>query len=385
MHSIQQILSDLVSIPSVNPMGDSPLEPPFGEAEIAEYVRQFLMRLSLDAVLEEVRPGRPNVIGFIEGKDRRRWLLLEAHLDTVSAGEMGPDGFRPRTENGLLYGRGACDTKAALAALLFALQTRMRQAQKPHFSLLIAGVADEEFGFSGARALLQQVQVPIEAAFVGEPTRLAIIHAHKGVVRWQLSTHGRSVHSAYPEQGENAIYRMATIVSALKNYAEQLTRRRIHPLLGAATLNVGTISGGTAVNMVPAHCGIEIDRRLLPSETPEQAEADLIQYLQASRLEFELSSPLVAAQGLDPGTNHRAVALLQRAARKTGGRLHVEAAMYATNAGIYSQNGIPAVVFGPGDIRQAHTANEFVELKQVEQASQIYFHLMMGGTSDEPA
>jgi len=251
--------------------------------------------------------------------------------------------------------------------------------------LVMACTVDEEYTFLGVQALATLdltggTQGPI-GAVVAEPTRLQIVNAHKGAVRWQLSTAGRSCHSSRPELGVNAIYRMAALLPHVERYAELLRASRTDPLLGPATLSVGLIAGGTSVNTVPDRCQAEIDRRLLPGEAVADAPAQFAAYLRAHAKDvpFECSEPWLAAPALSPKGSEALVHKLGSAIDGVAGRHEVTAVPYGTDASPLAAAGVPAVVFGPGDIAQAHTCDEWVDLDEVEQASEILYRLGRAG------
>lgn len=373
MKSLTQILAELVSIPSVNPMGQQVEGDIYHEKRMVEYLENFFIERSIKYQIYESSPGRPNILAFLPG-NLEGTILLEAHMDTVGVENMQIEPYNPVIRDGKLYGRGSCDTKASLAAMLYAAQKILIENRQFSSTFVIAAVADEEYSFAGARTLLDQ-DLSIQAAIVGEPTDLSIVNAHKGIVRWKIATQGRAAHGAYPDQGVNAIYTMLPVLQSLQKYAKILSSQKKHAQLGSATLNVGTIRGGTAVNIVPDYCEIEVDRRLLPDENIEQALHDLQNYL-PSDISYEISEPLVAAGGLDSSKNHEVVNILKEAGRLAGESLPVRCESYATDAGIYAQAGIPSVVFGPGNIKQAHTENEYVEIIQVEKAAKIFEKLM---------
>jgi acetylornithine deacetylase len=300
--------------------------------------------------------------------------MLEAHLDTVSADNMEIEPFSPRIAAGKLYGRGACDTKGSLAAFLHATRSLVDQKQKPKYNIVIVGTADEEYRFTGAqRAIAQGLKADFGIA--GEPTSMHIVHAHKGVTRWKIVTHGVAAHSAYPERGENAIYTMGHILTRLEEYSLQLVEQQAHPLLGTPSLSIGVIQGGQAVNVVPDRCWIELDRRTLPGETLEAVLQPVRQLLrEVPRWDFE--EPHVSVGGMEVRPGAACIATLSRAIANVVGETTVEAAQYATNAGVYNSIGIPTVVFGPGNIAQAHTSSEYIELEQLLQATEIITRLL---------
>jgi acetylornithine deacetylase len=239
---------------------------------------------------------------------------------------------------------------------------------------------DEEHTFLGVQHLMAS-GVRADWAVVAEPTGLAVVRAHKGVIRWQIDTAGVACHSSRPDQGVNAVYRMARLVCGIEEYARQLQARRIDPLLGPATLSVGMIHGGVSPNTVPDRCRIEIDRRLLPGEKPLDAPADLDAFLRAYPgvdFPFTATDPRLACPPLKPDGSDELVRRLGRAIDGVVGRHEVTAVPYGTDASTIAEAGVPAVVFGPGDIAQAHTKDEWVDLAQVEQAVEILFRFACG-------
>jgi len=365
------LLRDLVAIPSVNPMGRPGSGS--GEAEIARFVADLLLRGGLDTETDEVAPGRPNVIGLLDVRASRT-LLLEAHLDTVQAEQMEISPFAPEIRQGKLYGRGACDTKGALAAFLSAVTGLAASARTPRFNVVLAAVVDEEYQFTGARQLVRK-GLRADFGIAGEPTQLHIVRAHKGVTRWRITTDGRAAHSAYPERGKNAIYAMGHVLRSLEAHAASLGAADPHPVLGTATLSVGVIEGGQAVNIVPDRCWIEVDRRTLPGESPSAVLGAVRQAL-SSLSGWRMEEPHLAVEGMELPEEADIVRLLSAAIRGAGETVHVESAQYATDAGIYNAAGIPTVVFGPGDIAHAHTASEFIDLDEYAAAIRIIQQLI---------
>jgi acetylornithine deacetylase len=236
---------------------------------------------------------------------------------------------------------------------------------------------DEEHTFTGVRRLVQ-AGLQADFAIVAEPTQLHIVHAHKGTVRWSMETPGRSCHSSSPELGTNAIYRMGRLLTAIEQYAERLRTSRTDPLLGPATLSVGMIEGGSSVNTVPDRCRIEVDRRVLPGEDPLAAPRQLVDFLLHEAgvdFPFTCSEPWLYSAALSPEGSADLVARLGRAIDAVKGSHRVLAVPYGTDAAVLAAAGIPAVVFGPGDIARAHTCDEWVSLAEVAEAADILFRL----------
>jgi len=378
MDETTRILSDLVAIKSVNPMGRPLSGPGYNELEMARYVEAFLKDVGVDAQRQVVEEGRLNVFGIVEGEDDRERILFEAHTDTVSADTWEGDPFKPVIREGRLYGRGSCDDKASVAAMLVAVKRLVQRARKPPHTIVVLASCDEESSFRGAREFLK-LNVPVTMAVVGEPTCLDIVIAHKGAVRWRIRCEGKSAHSARPHEGVSAIYRMARVLLLLEEYGRRLQDQTPHPLLGTPTLSVGLIQGGQTVNTVPDLCEIDIDRRTLPSERPEQAVAAVKDFIRTSRgLDFDpvFVEPHLGGVGLETPEDAAIVQRLKRVCNEVIGRSKVRGVSYGTDASAFAAAGIQCVVFGPGDIRQAHAVNEFVDLGQVRDAADVYFHLM---------
>ena len=353
---VVRTLGDLVRIPSVNPA----FEGGTSEAGVADYVARFCRDRGLEVRLQEVFPGRSNVLARRPGKTSRR-LLFEAHMDTVTAAGMTIPPFEPRIEGGRLYGRGACDTKAGLAAMLHAVAA----VERPPCDVWIAAVVDEEHAFRGVLKLCEGLKADV--AIVSEPTGMRLVSASKGVLRWKIRCRGRAAHSSKPHLGDNAITRMARVVLALENDTAALGRAS-HPLVGSPTLSVGLIQGGTQVNIVPDACTISVDRRLIPGEDPVDVRRHYERLL--APLGAEMDPPMLE----DPALETPLDAAVVRLARELLG--DPVGVPYGSDASKLSRAGIPSILVGPGSIDQAHTADEYVDLAQVERSFEFYREMM---------
>jgi acetylornithine deacetylase len=358
----EQLLAELIALPSVNPAFLPPRHPNAGEKSVADFLAATAARAGLEIEFQKVLPGRANVIARLLPKNKiQRTILLAPHLDTV-----GADGtqFIPQRNNGCLHGRGACDTKGSVAAMLAALCELANAKSRPlETEIVFAGLIDEEHAQAGSRALVQN-KFKADLAIVGEPTKLQVVTAHKGSLWLELTTHGRAAHGATPHLGKNAVHEMARIVIVLETvYAAQL-KRRTHKLLGTGTVNVGKISGGTQPNIVPDSCTISIDRRTLPGETENSVRHEIALLLKAKKLSAKFSNAKLApALPLEIDFQLPLVQKFLRAANQKKS-LGVD---YFCDAAVLSAGGIPSVVFGPGDIAQAHTADEWISLAELER------------------
>src|SRR5262245_22819023 len=375
-----RVLRDLVSLPSVNPMGRPLQGPDLYEHRVTAHLEQYFRDLGVPYERQPVAPLRDNILARCDVPGARRTLVLEAHQDTVPTDNTTIDPFAARVENGRLYGRGACDIKGGMAAMLAAFARVVREKPRGAANVVMACSVDEEHTFLGARRLVED-GLRADMAVVAEPTGLNIVHAHKGVVRWYLSTVGRSCHSSSPEQGVNAIYRMGRLLTAVERYADELRASRSDPLLGPPTLSVGRIEGGSSVNTVPDRCRVEVDRRVIPGEDPLEAPGQLADFLRRAGIDFpfECSEPWMSKCALAPGGSEELVRRLGEAIDAVVGSHRVMAVPYGTDASTFAEAGIPSVVFGPGDIARAHTCDEWVPLDEVEQASEVLYRLACAG------
>ena len=400
MSSHAATLADLVRRPSVNPMGRDVSGPDYLEARVGEYLVQRFAAAGLPWARQPVAPGRDNVIARLEAtRPAAPVILWDAHQDTVPAEGMTIEPFTPLVRDGRLYGRGACDVKGGMAAMLVALDRLLAANGPREATVIFAATVNEEFGFSGAKALARLWSDAVEpadaaarglvaarpaAAIVAEPTGLDLVTQHKGAVRWRVRIHGRACHSAFPERGDNAIYHAGRAILAVESLAAELfTRHADHPC-GPPTLNLGTVRGGSGVNLVPELVVLEIDRRLVPGESPQAARDEVIARMAAAcggaRVEHE--PPFLESAGLpDETAAVAAKAWIDRLAAAVRGQGHAGnrvAARYGTNASIYAAAGVPAVVFGPGSIEQAHTADEWIDLAQVDAAAGALCRVVAG-------
>ena len=368
MTRTEKLLRELIALPSVNPAFVPVGDPRAGERCVAEFLASVAASGGLDVAFQEVLPGRCNLIARLSpsGSIRQR-ILLAPHMDTV--GVNSEEQFQPRLKNGRLYGRGACDTKGSIAVFLTALLNLAAAKRRPASTeITLVALVDEENGQAGSRFLARR-RFKADLAIVGEPTRLQIVTAHKGDLWLQLETRGKAAHGSRPELGRNAVHLMAQIVNLLEtDYAGELRRRR-HSLLRHATINVGTISGGRQPNIVPDQCAIRIDRRTIPGENDAAVKLEILRFIRRHGLAAKLIDTKHEQPAPPLETNVR-LPLVQQLLRCAGQRDPVGVDFF-TDAGVLASAGIPSVVFGPGDIAQAHTTDEWVSVRQLEQGTRL--------------
>ena len=373
-------------------MGRDLSGPEYLEGRVTDYLVQRFTAAGIPWARQSVAPGRDNVVARLEATVPDAPVILwDAHQDTVPAEGMTIEPFTPLVRDGRMYGRGACDVKGGMAAMLVALDHLRASPLPRRATVVFSATVNEEFGFGGSRALVrlwgaaapasgdaaarQLVGGRPAVAIVAEPTGLDLVVQHKGAVRWRIRIRGRACHSSFPEQGANAIYPAGRVIVAIESLsAELLGRCPDHPC-GPPTLNLGTIHGGAGVNLVPDLAVLEVERRVLPGESPVAARDEVIARIAAASgaATVEHDPPFLESAGLaDASTDPTAagwIEALTAAVRAGGAVARRTAARYGTNASVFAEAGVPSVVFGPGSIAQAHTADEWVELAQVDAAA----------------
>ncbi|MBK7950159.1 MAG: M20/M25/M40 family metallo-hydrolase [Deltaproteobacteria bacterium] len=372
-----RLLRDLVAIPSVNPMGrlDLPAEL-VGEERVARFCAEELGRRGLDvAVLGE--GGRTSVLAMARAGAGAETVLIASHLDTVPVDGMEIDPFDPFIADGQLHGRGSCDTKSGMAALLVALGRVLERGTLAR-NVIVVGEADEEHRSVGAFDVLAALgDARPDWALATEPTGLRLIHAHKGVVHARLRARGRACHSSDPSAGRNAIVLLARAILAVEASA-RIFLARPHPDLGPATLSIGVVGGGHAPNIVPDDAWLWVDRRTLPGEKAESVKRELEDVLEHAGLAGEVVIDSCREEkpplGNEPGS--LAVRGTASVLDDLGLPSTVAPVAFGTDAGVFSRVGIPSVVIGPGSIAAAHTARESVPIAEVETMARIFERLL---------
>jgi acetylornithine deacetylase len=371
---LMETLADLIRVNSVNPAFD----PAHSEAEVQRFVLNFFKTREIEVWEQPVLPGRPNVIARLAGRNSSRRIVFEAHCDTAGVEGMVVPPFDPQIKNGRLYGRGACDTKAGLAAMMLAVSDLKKSGQEPPCDVWAVSAVGEEHSFPGVLKLREGLQAA--AAVVSEPTEMKMIVASKGCLRWRITVHGKAAHSSKPHLGVNAIDHMARLVCLLQEQSSHLERLD-HPLVGSPTLNIGMIQGGTQVNIVPAACWIEVDRRLVPGEDPDKVLSgygELFSDFRASHpgIEVVMEPRALRDVPLETPAGSALVVCTAQVLKEMGLDPRPYGVPFGSDASKLSAVGIPSIILGPGSIEQAHTADEFVEIEQVEGAFVAYRQIM---------
>jgi acetylornithine deacetylase len=355
------LLSDLVAIDSVNP---SLVTDAAGEAQIADAIEVQMRAIGLDVHRQEVAPGRPNVIGVLEGSEPGRTLMFCGHIDTVGVtGMQAP--FTPVIRDGRLYGRGAQDMKAGVAAMIDAA----RVAQAAGFRkgrLVIAAVVDEEYASIGADALVGEWKA--DGAVVTEPTDLQIGVVHKGFAWATIETRGRAAHGSRPSEGRDAILRMGRVLTRLEQLDHELQSREPHPMVGTGSLHASIIEGGHELSSYPDVCRLQLERRTVPGETVDtfaHEMSDLLGELCQADRELEASVKLMFSRPpYELPSSHDLPDALHAAGVSAGAAPSSIGMSFWTDAAILGEAGIPSVLFGPGGAG-LHSLEEYVFVNEV--------------------
>jgi acetylornithine deacetylase len=380
----------LVATPTVNPSlnaggnaGNTNVE---GEARIAAVAAELLGGWGLDVETPEVAPGRPNVLARLEGTGDTT-LLLNGHLDTVGVAGMTVPPFAAGVVGSRMVGRGACDMKGGVAALLAAAHRLALRGPRPNLVVLLT--ADEEHASLGMDRAVGEVEADL--AVVCEPTELAVMPAHKGFVWVTAGFEGRAAHGSLPAEGIDAIRHAALFVCELDRYAAALGGRAPHPLLGFGSIHVGTIAGGTAPSVYPDRCEVQLECRTMPGTGADTLLAELDAILDDVRKrEPGLRGSMrvtLARPGTEVATDARVVTGLLDACRAHGRSADVRGMTAWVDAAYLNEAGIPAVCFGPGSTAQAHTADEWIEISEIRACADVLetFARALAGRSLESA
>jgi len=378
------LLAEMIRIDSVNSAISGRAR---AEEDLAEYIEEQARLFGLGVRRMPVPGQADNLLITCDRSAASPWLLFESHMDTVGVEGMNIEPFAPNVDGRAVHGRGSCDTKGSGAAMLWALRT-YASASLGSANVALLFTVDEEVSRSGINAFVRE-QLPTlpwrpVGAIVGEPTGLRLVTAHRGAARMAIRTEGVAAHSSDPSRGRSAIRMMMPILEAVENrYIPSLTAT--HPLCGPAVCSVNLIRGGSQINIIAQSCEIQIDRRTVPGEEASDVVATISRLLSELRAADPAQNyavrELLMYEPLDPATSAEFALQLGALLESMGLSGEPTGAGYGSHAGTLASAGMPAVVFGPGDIAQAHTADEWLNLDQLEQAVDVYLAIMQADVS----
>jgi acetylornithine deacetylase len=357
-----RLLRDLVAVNSVNPtlVPGAP-----GEAAIADLVADAMRRSGLDVVIDEVAPGRPNVVGVLEGQTKGRTLMFCGHTDTVGVAGMN-DPFTPVERDGRLYARGAQDMKGGVAAMMSAAAAIAGRGGLASGRLIVAAVVDEEHSSIGADALVKTWRA--DAAIVTEPTDLAIAVGHKGFAWVGITVEGKAAHGSRPAEGQDAILRLGRVLTRLEALDVALQARPPHPLVGTGSLHASIVAGGRELSSYPDRATLQMERRILPSEPESTAIEEVRAILDALSREDATfrgkADAMFSRPAYEVPADHELPRALAAALARTGGSPRITGASFWTDAAVLGHAGIPSILFGPGGAG-LHSIEEYVNVADV--------------------
>ena len=343
-----------------------------GERTCAHFLRDVLHAWGFHTDLQDASVGRPNLIARIGTPRGGRSLMFNGHLDVVGVDGMVHAPFDAEERNGRIYGRGSADMKGGIAAMC-AGAWRAAQAGT-RGEIIVAAVADEEYESLGTRALLAR-GIRADGAIVAEPTRLAIMPAHRGFVWIEVDVTGRAAHGSRWDIGVDAIRHAGLLLAELDRIDADVLPLTTHPLLGRASLHASLIQGGIGMSTYPDRCVLKLERRTIPGEPAGDAVAEVERAcvaVHSLRPSFVAEVRLLVAQGpSDVAVNAPLVRELAHSLEGKGESARIEGMSAWTDAALLNEAGIPAICFGPGDISLAHAAEEYIPLDEIDRATDV--------------
>ena len=369
---VLRLLKKLVATNSVNPaVGKGP-----GELALSNMLFETLASIApLEVRKQRVAEDRSNVVAILRGSGTGRSLMLNGHMDTVGVEGMAIEPFRPFVDEGLLHGRGACDMKGAIAAMIGAAKSLADSESRLSGDVIFSFVVDEEHLSLGMEKLVEEYNA--DAAIVGEPTDMEVATAHKGFLWIEVEIKGRAAHGSVPEKGVDAIVQAADVVFRLGELQNRL-RTHAHQLLGAPKIHTSTIEGGIHWSIVPDRCVVRLERRTIPGETSASAMKEIQQVLRrikkknrsfSAKARKVFERPPLEVAPTEPIVQELRRVILEVTKKKA----HVVGVPYWTDGALLASSGsIPTCIFGPGDIGVAHSHDEYVDVEDVVRAGDIY-------------
>ena len=373
---ITNLAQELIKIPS---------DETAGEKEVCEYLESYLKSLGMKVRLQEVLPNRPNIIAEVIGDEVGKSIMFNGHVDTVPVGDIkkwSMDPYSAIIKDNKLFGRGSTDMKGAIASMIIAMKFIMNNVEKFNGKIIFTGVMAEETTGLGTQKIVEE-NIKADMAVVGEPSDEKIYRAHKGTMWFNLSTYGKLEHSSESNsESNNAIINMMKLIMEINEISKELETIE-NNLVGHPSINIGLIDGGTKQNMIADSCRISIDRRTLPEEKTEEVLDKLRIRLDGlrsldDRLTFDLEIDTIR-EAVEVVESEQIVQEVKNALNKVINKNPTISGMKATTdmSILVNQGNIPSVIYGPGFIKQAHTVDEFIEVKRLVESSQVYAEILL--------
>ncbi|MBV1757320.1 MAG: M20 family metallopeptidase [Dethiosulfatibacter sp.] len=378
-YEVLKIHKELISIEGHKEVDDK-------ESKVADYIQKLLEKEGIEAELDLIEENRPNVYGYIRGEEEGIELMFNGHTDTIPGFTMDYDAFKPFVKDGKIFGRGSADMKAGLTAALASMIAIKRSGVKLKKTVMFAGVIDEEERSKGTERLIEKGIIP-KMVIIGEPTQLEVSIAHKGMEWMEVKFKGRSTHGSRPHEGINAIYMASEFNRLVMEELQPEIESKQFDLVGNGSINVGVINGGNDPNIVPDTCTIQIDRRWLPNETLESIYKEVQDLAQKVIDKFggsfetremrELTASMINAPHSIAIEHPLVIEAVKAVEKHTNTKRKPRDFPAWSDAGLLSNHSeAECIILGPGNINQAHANDEFCEIDQVIQGTNIYFDLI---------
>ena len=373
---ITNLAQELIKIPS---------DETAGEKEVCEYLESYLKSLGMKVLLQKVLPNRPNIIAEVIGDEVGKSIMFNGHVDTVPVGDIkkwSMDPYSAIIKDNKLFGRGSTDMKGSIASMIIAMKFIMNDVEKFNGKIIFTGVMAEETTGLGTQKIVEE-NIKTDMAVVGEPSDEKIYRAHKGTMWFNLSTYGKLEHSSESNsESNNAIINMMKLIMEINKISKELETIE-NNLVGHPSINIGLIDGGTKQNMIADSCRISIDRRTLPEEKTDEIldklriRLDRLRSLD-DRLTFDLEIDTIR-EAVEVAESEQIVQEVKNALNKVINKNPTISGMKATTdmSILVNQGNIPSVIYGPGFIKQAHTVDEFIEVKRLVESSQVYAEILL--------
>jgi len=358
----------------------SHIEYPDEEKEIAEFIADTMKAAGIETELQIVEGKRPNVISTIKGNRNGKSVTFNGHIDSIPPFDH-TEPFSGRIEGDYMYGRGACDMKSGIIAMAYAMIAIKRSGITPPGDVVLSAVVGEEYGSFGARHYVKHSPLT-DYGVCGEPSSMKLGSAQKGLHWFEFTIPGKRIHSSVSSQGINALKRMNQLMTLINENLEPKLKKRTHKLLGSSLVNLGKAWGGEQPNVVPGEAHLQIERRYIPGETLQSVTAELQEIVDACNQGYEnypitfTSMPyslLVSKTPMDvPEENQLVQAMLEAGKIVLGEKMEIVGLPFWGDAGVLNDAGVTSILFGPGEVSDAHSAHERVSLTDVYNAAKVY-------------
>lgn len=376
--TVESLLQQMVRIDTVNGAISGR---PRAEEPLCDYMEAMAKLAGFPTRRFPVENRCENLLLTFEAGPGKPWVMFESHMDTVTVDGMTVPPFGAEIRDGKMWGRGSCDTKGTGATMFWAMRQYAAGGEQPN-NIALMFTVDEEICMAGVRGLIKQYSTlgfEPRGVIVGEPTMLTPITAHNGCVRWRITTKGVAAHSANPSRGRSAISDMVRVIDEIEgSYIPSLSAT--HPMTGKAQCSVNIIRGGVQENVIPEHCEVAIDRRVVPGEDAHSVLKTVEQHLEKVRqcvpgINVSIGGAMIFPPMTDQ-KNGKVLQSVQMALRSLNLPTQPAGVPFATDGGDLDHAGMPAVVIGPGDIAQAHTKDEWIAMEQIPKGVAAYLAMM---------